>query len=188
MWRFDENISAGFSHFKTKRRIQIGALTRTAVGNADGWSASGDLAVHYGDGAVVPFGEFRYDYVRRDAFDETGAGVLSLDVQRGHLNTPRLLAGGDADLNRLFGGIGLDLTARLAWVHDFGGTAGRTDAALDGAPLATFVTLSSRIGRDAVLADLRAAKTISETLSVFAEYGVEARSRATSRQPAAAPP
>lgn len=181
LWRFDENISAGFSHFKTKRRIQIGALTRTAVGNADGWSASGDLAVHYGDGAVVPFGEFRYDYVRRDAFDETGAGVLSLDVQRGHLNTPRLLAGGDADLNRLFGGIGLDLTARLAWVHDFGGTAGRTDAALDGAPLATFVTLSSRTGRDAVLADLRAAKTISETLSVFAEYGVEARSRATSQ-------
>jgi uncharacterized protein with beta-barrel porin domain len=181
LWRFDQNISAGYSHFKTKRLIEIGGLTRTASGNADGWSASGDFAVHYGDGVVVPFGEFRYDYVLRDAFDETGAGVLSLDVQRGHLSTPRLLAGGDADLNRLSGGIGLDLTAKLAWVHDFGGTIARTDAVLDGAPLAGFSTLSSRTGRDAALADIRAAKTISETVSAFVEYGVEARSRATSQ-------
>jgi uncharacterized protein with beta-barrel porin domain len=147
----------------------------------DGWSASGDLAVHYGDGVVVPFGELRYDYVRRDAFDETGAGVLSLDVQRGHLSTPLFLAGGDADLNRLFGDIGLDLAAKLAWVHDFGGTMGRTDAAPDGAPLAGFSTLSSPVGRDAVLADLRAAKAISATFSVFAEYCVEARSHAASQ-------
>lgn len=180
-WRFDENLAAGSSHFKTKRFIAIGALTRTANGDTDGWSASGDLTVHYGDGAIVPFGAFQYDYVSRDAFGETGAGALSLDVQRSHLSTPRLLAGGDADLNRLFGDIGVDLAAKLAWVHDFGGTVGRTDAALNGAPLAGFSVLSSRVGRDAVLADLRAAKTISETLSVFAEYGIEARSRATSQ-------
>lgn len=181
MRRFDQNISVGFSHFKTNRLITIGALTRTATGNTDGWSASGDLAVHYGDGAIVPFGEFRYDDVRRDAFDEAGAGVLSLDVARSHLSTPRLLAGADADLNRLLGDIGLDLAAKLAWVHDFGGTAGRTDAALDGAPLAGFSVLSSRIGRDAALADIRAAKTVSESVSLFAEYGVEARSRSTSQ-------
>lgn len=179
-WRFDGDFSAGFDHYHSQRLIQIDALTRTAIGSADGWSASGDLSAHYGGGIVVPFGEFHYDYIERSGFAETGADALALIVQRGNLSTPRVLVGGDADLDRLLGDTGWAPTATLAWAHDFGETAGRTDAALAGAPSATFSTFSSRTGHDAVLAGLRVSKTIGETFDVFAGYSVEARARSTS--------
>jgi uncharacterized protein with beta-barrel porin domain len=177
--RVDDRVSAGYDHFHSKRLIQVGGLTRTAIGSTDGWSASGDITAHYGDGMVVPFGEFHYDYIGRGAFAETGADALSLNIRSGSLGTLRALVGGDVDLGRLLGGAGWAPAATLAWVHDFGDTAGRTDAALAGAPGTIFSTLSSRTGHDAVLAGLSASKTIDDTFSVFAGYSVEARTRAT---------
>ncbi|HEX3486818.1 MAG TPA: autotransporter outer membrane beta-barrel domain-containing protein [Micropepsaceae bacterium] len=179
-WRFDGELSAGFDHFDSERFIQIGALTRTAIGSADGWSASGDFSAHYGDGIVVPFGEIHYDHVERSAFTETGASTLSLAVQNGSFSTPRVLVGGDTDLDRLLGGTGWAPVAMVAWAHDFGETSGRTDAELAGAPSATFSTFSSRTGHDALLAGLRVSKTIDGTCDLFAGYSVEARARSTS--------
>jgi outer membrane autotransporter protein len=179
-WRFDGELSAGFDDFHSERFIQIGALTRTAIGSADGWSASGDLSAHYGDGIVVPFGEIHYDHVDRSGFTETGAGALSLAVQKGSFSTPRVLVGGDTDLDRLLGATGWAPVAMVAWAHDFGEIAGRTDASLAGAPSATFSTFSSRTGHDAVMAGLRVSKIISETCDLFAGYSVEARARSTS--------
>jgi uncharacterized protein with beta-barrel porin domain len=69
----------------------------------------------------------------------------------------------------------------LGWAHDFGVTAGRTDAALAGAPLSFFTTRSSRTGHDAILAGLNVSREITDGINVFAGYDLEARTRSTSQ-------
>ncbi|HEY4944023.1 MAG TPA: autotransporter domain-containing protein [Rhizomicrobium sp.] len=176
-WRFEHEFSLGFDGYRTRRLIRIGGLTRTAMGSSDGYNVSVDLAAHYDLGFAVPFGEFRYDHVHRDRFAETGAGSLSLIVADGDLDAPRLLAGADFDLVRAFGGSGGSVMLRLAWAHDFDGAFATTDAALTGAPAATFTVFSSRPGNDAGLVDLRADTSIGDGFSVYGAYSLEARER-----------
>jgi uncharacterized protein with beta-barrel porin domain len=178
-WSFDHEVSLGFDGYHTRRLIALGGATRTAIGKADGYDVSLDLAAHYDLGFAVPFGEFRFDRVHRDAFTETGAGLLSLDVASNDLDAPRLLAGVDVDLLRTFDDTspGCLLNLRLAWAHDFDGTFGATDTAFIGAPAATFVAFSSRPGDDGGLLALRAATNIDDRFELYGAYDLEARDR-----------
>jgi autotransporter-associated beta strand protein len=182
-WRLNGEVALAVDEYDSKRVIQIGALTRVASGNSSGVSASLDAAAHYGHASVVPFVEMRYDYVGRSAFTETGAGDLSLNVGDESLSAPRTVTGLDVDLNRLVNGSdgNTKLDLRLAWAHDFSQLAGRTDASLVGSPLTAFTALSSQVGNDAGLFDLRASTKVSDTLSLFGEYDGETRSRSTTQ-------
>ena len=180
-WRVDDRLSMGLDHFDTRRFIQIGTLDRTANGAVNGWSLTGDVTVHYDGGLIVPFGTLHYDYIGRDAFAESGAGALALNVRRGKLSTPRTVVGGDIKLDQLLGDTGWAPNARLGWVHDFGVTAGRTDSALAGAPSSFFTTRSSRAGHDAILVGLDVSRAITDNINLFAGYNLEARTRRTSQ-------
>ena len=153
----------------------------TANGAVNGWSLTGDVTVHYDGGLIVPFGTLHYDYIGRDAFAESGAGALALNVRRGKLSTPRTVVGGDIKLDQLLGDTGWAPNARLGWVHDFGVTAGRTDSALAGAPSSFFTTRSSRAGHDAILVGLDVSRAITDNINLFACYNLEARTRRTSQ-------
>jgi uncharacterized protein with beta-barrel porin domain len=182
-WRFDHEFTLGFDTYHVRRLIDLGGMTRIARGVADGYNVSLDLAARYDIGLFVPFGEFRYDRIERDGFVETGADSLSLSVSDSVLDAPRLVVGADFDLLRILGRPDPDslIAARLAWAHDFDGVVGVTDAALAGAPSATFAVFSSRPGQDAGLLDFEAATRIGNGFHAFAAYTLEARERAVAQ-------
>ncbi len=182
-WRIDGEVAVAVDQYRSKRLIQIGALSRTALGDSNGWAFAADGGVHYDLGFAMPFLEARYDYVSRSGFTETGAGDLSLIVQKQSLDTPRFTAGADFDLDKLADDAPSIFAAnlRLAYAHDFKRIDGLADGALAGSPLTGFTALSSRVGLDAGIATLNTSAQIDDALSFFGEYHVEIRSRETSQ-------
>jgi fibronectin-binding autotransporter adhesin len=182
-WRFDGEVAVAADQFSSTRSILMGLLNRIAKGNSNGWAYAAAAGAHYGDGPAVPFAEMRYDYVNRAAFTETGAGDLALDVGDARLKTPRARIGVDVDMDRLLGDVtgGIALNVQLAWAHDFSSVSGRTDASLVGLPGAPFTAFSSRVGADAAIINIDSSVHIADTISLFGEYHVEARHRATSQ-------
>lgn len=177
-WRFDTELGVGLNQYKSTRVVRIGGLTRVASGEASGWNMAMSGTAHYGTGFFQPFLNARYDYVRRGAFTETGAGDLSLNVKRTSKSLPRTMAG--FDMTAANAKVGANL--RLAWAHDFGNISGGMDAALSGAPLATFNSRSSQVGRDAAIADVSAAARLSDSVSIFGGYQIEQRRREKSQR------
>ncbi|MBV9043488.1 MAG: autotransporter domain-containing protein [Alphaproteobacteria bacterium] len=182
-WHFDGELTVGINQFNSRRLIVIGALSRTANGNSSGWAFSADAAVHYGDGPVVPFAEARYDHIGRASFSESGAGDLNLMVAEGSIQTPRVLAGVDANLSRAFGNANpaVNVDLRLAWAHDFDNVDGLVNAALAGSPTVGFTAKSSRIGSDAGLVNAALSFHLDDAVSLFGEYRGEVRTRQTTQ-------
>ncbi|MEI9989058.1 MAG: autotransporter domain-containing protein [Rhizomicrobium sp.] len=182
-WRLNGEVAVAVDQYRSKRLIEIGALTRTALGNSNGWAFAADGSLHYDLGFAAPFVEARYDYVSRSGFTETGAGDLSLIVQKQSLDTPRFTAGADFDLDGLASDTPSTLVVnlRLAYAHDIKRIDGLSDAALAGSPLTGFTALSSRVGLDAGIATLNTSAQINDSVNLFGEYHVEVRSRQTSQ-------
>jgi outer membrane autotransporter protein len=182
-WQFDGEVSVAADQFSSTRTILMGLLNRLAKGSSNGWAYAAAAGAHFGDGPAVPFVDLRYDYVNRMAFTETGAGDLSLAVGDADLKTPRARLGVDVDMSRVLGDRtgGISLDVQLAWAHDFRSVAGRTDASLVGLPGAPFAAFSSRVGADAAIINIDSSVHVDDTISLFGEYHVEARHRATSQ-------
>ncbi|MDA4843819.1 autotransporter outer membrane beta-barrel domain-containing protein [Hoeflea poritis] len=101
--RLSAQISYGFQSYDFARVIPVGATTATAAGSADGQlftaavKGAYDIAPRFGWGQdyglrVAPAAALGYVYTRRNAFTETGAGILNqaygADVfERGYLRT-----------------------------------------------------------------------------------------------------
>ncbi len=179
-WRFNGELATALEQYSSNRLIQIGSLSRNAHGSSTGWGFSASGSAHYGTGWASPFVELRDDYVSRSAFTETNAGDLSLNVHDESLNTPRSELG--LDVRTTDSGDTLGMNLRLAWAHDFGTPYANTQASLVGSPLVPFKALSSKIGAEAALGNLAVTAKIDDTMSIYGEYDVEARTRSTSQQ------
>jgi autotransporter-associated beta strand protein len=177
-WRVDGEVAISYQQYGATREIDVGTLTRVAKGDTDGFNVTADAIAHYGLGYVQPFLDLRIDHISRSSFTETNAGDLSLNVKDATLDTPRTMLGVDLDTGKASP---YSLGLRLAWAHDFGPDATRTDASLSGSPSAYYTALSSKIGHDAGIVNLSASAHIDDQVSAFVEYGGELRTRQTTQ-------
>ena len=145
---------AGYAYFNNQLQRQIlipGLQQRTATGSTGANQFLGQVEAGYKVGVyapaaatITPFGRLQVSSVTQNAFTESGAQSLSLNVAQQTTNSLRTTIGAD-----LRGSIGLgnerklDLAVRLGWQHEFADTGRPITAAFAGAPGNSFTVFGA---------------------------------------------
>jgi outer membrane autotransporter protein len=172
---------ARYAYFNNQLQRQIlipGLRQRTATGSTGANQFLGQIEGGYKLGiyapvsaSIAPFGRFQISSVTQNAFSESGAQSLSLNVAQQTTNSQRTTIG--ADLGSSIG-LGnekkLDLAVRLGWQHEFADTGRPITAAFAGAPDNSFTVLGATPIRDAAVVGLQASTTIAAATQVYLRY------------------
>ncbi|HWL07967.1 MAG TPA: autotransporter domain-containing protein, partial [Planctomicrobium sp.] len=114
----------GFNEYDSSRTVAVPGINATATADYNGWQSSTWLeqGLRFRGGNVVlqPFVALNYIYVGQNAFNESGAGVMNLAVDRIDANALRGVLGTSLSTN-LKGpqGGSWTPTARAMWIHEF---------------------------------------------------------------------
>ena len=172
---------AGYAYFNNQLQRQIlipGLQQRTATGSTGANQFLGQIEGGYKVGiyapaaaTITPFGRFQISSVTQNAFSESGAQSLSLNVAQQTTNSQRTTIGAD------FGssiGLGnerkLDLAVRLGWQHEFANTGRPITAAFVGAPGNSFTVFGATPARDAAVVGFQATTTIATATQIYLRY------------------
>jgi outer membrane autotransporter protein len=172
---------AGYAYYGNQLQRQIlipGLQQRTATGSTGANQFLGQVEGGYKVGiyapaaaTITPFGRFQISSVTQNAFSESGAQSLSLNVAQQTTNSQRTTIG--ADLGSSIG-LGnerkLDLAVRLGWQHEFADTGRPITAAFAGAPGNSFTVFGATPTRDAAVVGLQATTHIAEATQVYLRY------------------
>jgi outer membrane autotransporter protein len=121
--------------------------------------------------SITPFARLQAVSVTQNAFGESGASSLSLNVAQQTTNSLRSTLGVD-----LAGAIGLgeqrqlDLALRLGWMHEYAYTGRPITAAFAGAPAAPFTVYGATSPRDYAVIGLSAGTRIAEATEAYLRY------------------
>ena len=139
-------------------------------GRRIGAFSEASYAIDLGGAIARPLGSLRYVWLRQDGFAEQGVGGLGL-------------ATGAQSAESLEGGLGLGLSAPLAWgrtsgqmearakwLHEFLDDHGELDAAFVGAPGVSFTSRGPRMARDSALLGLGVSARTGRAAELFANY------------------
>ena len=113
--------------------------------------------VRAGGARVTPFARLQFSTTTQNAFTESGANSLNLNVAQQTTNSLRTVLGAE-----LASSIGLgnqrqlDLAIRLGWQHEYADTGRPITAAFAGAPAASFTVYGATPTRDAAIIGLSA--------------------------------
>jgi outer membrane autotransporter protein len=112
--------------------------------------------------------------VTQNAFSESGAQSLSLNVAQQTTNSLRTLFGLDlASVLPVTSERTVDLGLRLGWQHEFASTARPITAALSGAPFAAFTVYGATPQPDAAVVSFRAATNVAAGAQLYVRYDGE---------------
>ena len=172
---------AGYAYYNNQLQRQIlisGLQQRTATGSTGANQFLGQIEGGYKVGiyapamaTITPFGRFQITSTTQNAFSESGAQSLSLNVAQQTTNSQRTTIG--ADLGSSIG-LGnerkLDLAVRLGWQHEFADTGRPITAAFAGAPGNSFTVFGATPTRDAAVVGFQAMTTIAQATQVYLRY------------------
>jgi autotransporter-associated beta strand protein len=168
-----------YSYNQAWRNIAISGLQpMTARGRTGANQLYGQLETGYrfdigGTAAayLTPFGRLQAYTATQNAFSETGAGVIGLNVAQQTTNSLRsvfgAILGGSMDMgwrDRLAAQF------RLGWSHEYASVDRPVSAAFAGAPTIPFTTLGVSPQRDGVLLGLSGSTSVSDGTSLFMRY------------------
>ena len=168
-----------YSNNQLQRQILIpGLQQRTATGSTGANQFLGQIEAGYkidvyapAMASITPFGRFQISSVTQNAFNESGAQSLNLNVAQQTTNSQRTTIG--ADLGSSIG-LGnerkLDLAVRLGWQHEFADTGRPITAAFAGAPGNAFTVFGATPARDSAVVGLLASTTIAAATQVYLRY------------------
>jgi len=124
--------------------------------------------------SITPFGRLQVQSVTQNAFGESGASALSLNVAQQTTNSLRSTLGADlAAVIALGGERTFDLGLRLGWLHEYANTARPITAAFAGAPSAAFTVYGATPQRDSAAIGFSAATAIASTAQLYLRYAGE---------------
>jgi outer membrane autotransporter protein len=180
-WGFYADALAGYAYSNNQLQRQIlipGLQQRTATGSTGANQFLGQVEAGYKVGiyapaaaTITPFGRFQISSVTQNAFSESGAQSLSLNVAQQTTNSQRTTIG--ADLGSSIG-IGndkkLDVAVRLGWQHEFADTGRPITAAFAGAPGNSFTVFGATPARDSAIVGLQASTNIAQATQVYLRY------------------
>ena len=178
---FYADALAGYAYFSNRLQRQIaipGLQQRTASGSTGANQVLGQVETGYklaayapAQATVTPFARLQVSNVSQNAFSESGAQSLDLNVAQQATNSLRTTFGAD-----LAGEIGLGntrtlgLDLRLGWQHEYDYTGRPITAALSGAPFAAFTVYGVTPQRDSAVVGFSAATTIAEATQLYLRY------------------
>ena len=120
---------------------------------------------------VAPFARLQGSSVTQNAFSETGAQSLSLNVAQQTTNSLRTLFGIDlASVIPIGADRTVDLGLRLGWQHEFAYTGRPITAALSGAPFAAFTVYGATPQPDSAVISLRAGTNVAASTQLYLRY------------------
>ena len=123
---------------------------------------------------VTPFSRWTVQSVVQNAFSETGANALSLNVAQQTTSSLRSTLGADVAAAIALGGErSLDLGLRLGWQHEYASTARSITAAFAGAPSAAFTVYGATPQRDSAVIGFSAATAIASNAQLYLRYDGE---------------
>ena len=175
---------AGYAYYSNQLQRQIlipGLQQRTATGSTGANQFLGQIEAGYKLGVyapasatITPFGRFQISGVTQNAFSESGAQSLSLNVAQQTTNSQRTTVGADLATSI---GLGndrkLDLAVRLGWMHEFADTGRPITAAFGGAPGNSFTVFAAPPGRNSAVVGLSAIANIAAATQLYLRYDAE---------------
>jgi outer membrane autotransporter protein len=175
---------AGYAYTgnQLQRQIMIPGLPgRTANGSTGANQFLGQAEAGYRIGiwapaqaSVTPFGRLQVQRVTQNAFGESGANALSLNVAQQTTNSLRSTLGADLAASiPLDAGRSVDLGLRLGWLHEYANTARPITAAFAGAPSAAFTVYGATPQRDSAAIGFSAATAIASNARLYLRYDGE---------------
>ncbi len=127
---------------------------------------------------ITPFARFQTVAVSQNAFGESGAQSLNLNVAQQNTTSVRTVIGADFGANIP---VGLErplaVTLRLGWAHEYADTARPMTAAFAGAPTAAFTVYGAQPLRDAAVIGFGLNAQIGASTSIYARYDGEITGR-----------
>jgi autotransporter-associated beta strand protein len=175
----DGIVGYAYSGNQLSRSIVIpGLAPRIAVGQAGANQFYGQVegGWRFGLGGpiesfVTPFARLQAYTGTQNAFTESGAQSLSLNVAAQTTNSLRTVLGA-----QLGGAVDmgwrekLNAQLRLGWSHEYGDTSRPVSASFVGAPTVPFTTFGGSPQRDGVVIGLAANTAIAEATSIYLRY------------------
>jgi autotransporter-associated beta strand protein len=172
---------AGYAHSDNRqtRPITIPGLPfRSAQGYTTANTFFGQLEAGYKVAVAPSFGGFLTPFARlqgvtstQNAFSESGADSLNLNVAAQTTNSLRTVLGAqlgaaiDAPWREK-----LNVTMRVGWSHEFADTSRPVNASFAGAPVLGFTTQGAQAPRDGVVLGFAANTKVAENTSVYLRY------------------
>ena len=175
---------AGYAYFNNQLQRQIlipGLQQRTATGSTGANQFLGQVESGYKVGVyapaaatITPFGRLQISSVTQNAFSESGAQSLSLNVARQTTNSLRTTLGADLGGAISIGnGRTADLALRLGWMHEFADTGRPITAAFAGAPGNSFTVFGATPLRNSAVVGFSATTAIAQATSLYLRYDGE---------------
>ncbi|TAJ38655.1 MAG: autotransporter domain-containing protein [Reyranella sp.] len=178
----DAQAGYGYNDNQMTRMIAIpGLQPRTATGHAGASQLVGQVEAGYRIGiyeqaaaSLTPFARLQGVNNNQAAFNETGAGSLSLNVAQQTTNSVRSTIGME-----LAGALDagwrdrLALQVRLGWAHEYADTSRPVTASFAGAPGSNFTVFGAAPQRDSAALGFAAGTAIAENTSIYFRYDGE---------------
>jgi outer membrane autotransporter protein len=178
---FYADALAGYAYFGNQMQRQIaipGLQPRTASGSTGANQFLGQVESGYklavyapAMASITPFARLQISSVTQNAFSESGAQSLSLDVGQQTTNSLRTTIGADfASAIDLGHDRMLEFTIRLGWQHEFADTGRPITAAFAGAPGNSFTVYGAAPVRDSAVVGFSAMTDIADATQVYLRY------------------
>ncbi|MFZ5783588.1 MAG: autotransporter domain-containing protein [Pseudomonadota bacterium] len=183
-WGLYVDALAGYAYSNNQQQRQIvipGLQPRTASGSTGANQFLGQAETGYKLGiyapaqaTITPFGRLQVSSVTQNAFTESGASSLNLNVAQQTTNSVRSTLGADVGAAIGVGGDRtIDLALRLGWQHEFADTARPITAAFAGAPGAAFTVYGATPQSNSAVVGFSARTTIAANTSLYLRYNGE---------------
>jgi outer membrane autotransporter protein len=175
----DGIVGYAYSANQLDRSILIPGLAgRTAVGQAGANQVYGQLESGYrfdlgtnADAFVTPFARLQGYTGTQNAFTESGAQSLSLNVAAQTTNSLRTVLGAQVGGAMNLGWRDkLVAQLRLGWSHEYADTSRPVSASFVGAPTAPFTTYGVNPTRDGAVVGFSASTAIADAASIYLRY------------------
>ncbi len=173
-WYVNGLVAYGYNRYSATRNIVFGNIARTANADFNGNSLSGYMETGYQIKTVlvniIPMASIQVSSLWRDAFTETDAGSLNLNVDS------------DRD-SSLIGSLGVRLKKefktqsgsvtpefRVRWLHEFVNSDYALNASFTGNPLSTFSVQGDSARRDSAAVGAGLGWEINESFGLTLTY------------------
>ena len=124
--------------------------------------------------AVTPFARLQTSSTTQNAFTESGANALSLNVAQQTTTSVRSVLGGEFTSSIPLGAErALGLSLRLGWQHEYASTARPITAAFGGAPSSSFTVYGATPTRDAAIIGFSATTSVAAATQLYLRYDGE---------------
>jgi outer membrane autotransporter protein len=175
---------AGYAYYGNQLQRQIlipGLQQRTATGSTGANQFLGQIEGGYKVGiyapasaTITPFGRFQISSVTQNAFNESGAQSLDLNVAQQTTNSQRTTIGADLGSSIGFGeDKKVDFAVRLGWLHEFADVARPITAAFAGALGNSFTVFGATPLRNSAVVGLQATTHIAAATQIYLRYDGE---------------